>query len=38
MEWDASHLDDYEELIANVVRAKDKAGLQPSSYVQETNH
>ena len=33
MNQDASHPDDYEELIVKVVRAKAKAGLQPSSYI-----
>ena len=37
MDQDASHLDDYEELVAKAVRAKAKAGLRPSSYVQETD-
>ena len=33
MDQDATHLDDYEELVAKAVRAKAKAGLQPSSYI-----
>ena len=37
MDQDASHLDDYEELVAKAVRAEAKAGLRPSSYVRETN-
>ena len=37
MDQDASHLDDYEELIAKAVRAEAKAGLRPSSYVRETD-
>ena len=37
IDQDAIHLDDYEELIAKVVRAEVKASLQPSSYVQETD-
>ena len=37
MDQDSSHLDDYEELVAKAVRAKTKAGLQPSSYVRETD-
>ena len=34
---DATHLDDYEELVAKAVRVKAKASLRPSSYVQETD-
>ena len=34
---DATHLDNYEELVAKVVRAEIKAGLQPSFYLRETN-
>ena len=34
---DASHLDDYEELVAKAVRAEAKAGLRPSFYVRETD-
>ena len=37
IDQDASHLDDYEELVAKAVRAEAKAGLRPSSYVRETN-
>ena len=37
MDQNASHLDDYKELVAKVVRAEANAGLQPSSYIQETN-
>ena len=37
MDQNASHLDDYEELVAKAVRAEVKAGLRPSSYIQETN-
>ena len=37
IDQDATHLDNYEELIAKMVRAKAKAGLQPSSYMQETD-
>ena len=37
MDQDASHLDDYEELITKAVRAEIKAGLWPSFYVWETN-
>ena len=33
MDQDATHLDDYEELVAKAVRAEAKAGLRPSSYV-----
>ena len=33
----ASHLDDYEELIAEAKKAKAKASLQPSSYIRETD-
>ena len=36
MDQDASHLDDNEELVAKAVRAKAKAGLQPSFYIQKT--
>ena len=35
MNQDATHLDNYEELVAKAVRAKAKAGLQLSSYVRE---
>ena len=37
MNQDAIHLDDNEELVANVVRAEAKVGLQPSFYVRETD-
>ena len=37
MDQNASHLNDYEELVAKAVRAKAKAGLQPSFYVRETD-
>ena len=37
MDQDASHLDDYKELVAKAVRAKAKAGLRPSSYIQKTD-
>ena len=37
MDQDASYLDDYEELVVEAVRAEVKAGLRPSSYVQETD-
>ena len=37
MNQDASHLDDYVELVAKAVRAEVKAGLQPSSYVGKTD-
>ena len=37
MDQDAFHLDDYKELVAKAVKAEAKAGLQSSSYVQETN-
>ena len=33
----ATHLDDYKELVAKVVKAKAKAGLQPSFYIQKTD-
>ena len=33
MDQDATHLDNYEEIIAKAVRAKTKVGLRPSSYV-----
>ena len=33
IDQNASHLDDYKKLVAKAVRAKAKAGLQPSSYV-----
>ena len=34
---DATHLDNYEELVAKTVRPEAKAGLRPSSYVRETD-
>ena len=34
---EASHLDNYEELVAKAVKAEAKAGLQPSSYIRDTN-
>ena len=34
---DATHLADYEELVAKAVKAKTKAGLRLSSYIQETD-
>ena len=37
MDQDATHLDDYEELVAKAVRAEAKAGLRPSSYVREAD-
>ena len=37
MDQDASHLDDYEELVAKAVRVEAKAGLRPSFYVRETD-
>ena len=37
MNQDATHLDNYEELVAKVVRAKVKTGLRPSFYVWETD-
>ena len=37
IDQDATHLDDYEELVAKAVRAEAKVGLQPSSYVQEAD-
>ena len=37
MDQDSTHLDNYEKLVAKVIRAKTKAGLQPSFYIQETN-
>ena len=37
IDQDASHLNDYEELVAKTVRTEAKAGLRPSSYVQETD-
>ena len=37
MDQDATHLDDYEELVAKAVRAEAKAGLRPSFYVREAD-
>ena len=37
MDQDNSQLVGYEELVANAVRAKAKAGLYPSSYIRETD-
>ena len=37
IDQDASYLDNYEELVAKVIRVEAKAGLQPSSYVQKTD-
>ena len=37
MDQDATHLDDYEELVAKAVRAEAKTGLQPSSHMQEAD-
>ena len=37
MDQDASHLDNCKELVAKAVRAKAKAGLQPTFYIWETN-
>ena len=37
IDQDTSYLDKYEELVAKAVNAEAKAGLQPSSYVQETD-
>ena len=34
---DATHLDNYEELVSKAVRVEAKAGLRPSSYVRETD-
>ena len=34
---DANQLDNYEGLVAKVIRAKAKVGLQPSSYMQKTD-
>ena len=33
----ATHVDNYKELVAKTVRAEGKAGLRPSSYVQKTD-
>ena len=37
IDQNATHLDDYEELIVKTVRAEAKAGLWPSSYIRETD-
>ena len=37
IDQDATHLDKYKELVVKMVRAEAKAGLQPNSYVQETD-
>ena len=37
MDQDATHLDNYKELVAKAVKAEAKAGLQPSFYVRETD-
>ena len=37
IDQDATHLDDYEELVLKAVRAEAKAGLRPSSYVREAD-
>ena len=37
IDQNATHLNNYEELIAKTVKAKAKAGLRPSFYVQEAN-
>ena len=37
IDQDATHSVDYKELIAKAVRAEAKAGLRPSSYMQETD-
>ena len=37
IDQDATHLDDYKELVTKIVRAEAKAGLQPSSYVRKTD-
>ena len=37
IDQDATHLDNYEELVLKAVRAEAKAGLRPSSYVRETD-
>ena len=33
MDQDATHLNNYEELVAKAIKVEAKAGLQPSSYV-----
>ena len=37
MDQNASHLDNYEELVAKAVRAKAKTGLRPSFYIRKTD-
>ena len=37
MDQDATHLNDFEELVSKAMRAKAKASLQPSSYVREAD-
>ena len=37
IDLNATHLDNYKELVLKVMRAKAKAGLQPSSYGRETD-
>ena len=37
IDQDATHLNDYEKLVAKAVKAKTKAGLQPSSYIRKTD-
>ena len=37
MDQDATHLNDYEELVAKAVRAEAKVSLQPSAYIRETD-
>ena len=37
MNQDATHLDDYEELVSKAVKTEAKAGLRPSSYVREAD-
>ena len=37
IDQDATHMDDYEELVAKTLRAKAKVGLRASFYVRETH-
>ena len=37
MDQDATHLNNYKKLIAKIVKAEVKVGLQPSFYIWETN-
>ena len=37
IDQNATHLDDYEELVAKAVRVEAKAGLRPSFYMPETD-